>query len=148
MNRINRINNLFSIINMNNIITILIFMLFTYFYTIWIKHALNYKMINNYRSHIISRIMRGSARWSLASKQDKSPLISILHANYGCAYLWALKDVFNDNEITLATGIDVLDFQKRITDIQDAATKNIVKLCPEYAGGISDEILSIIAGQS
>jgi len=100
------------------------------------------------KSHIISRIMRGSARWSLASKQDRSPLVAVLHANYGCAYLWALKDVFNDYEIKSATGIDVVEFQNKITDIQDTATKRMVKLCPAYAGGIEDKILSDIAGES
>ena len=104
--------------------------------------------IQDYRSRIISKIMRGSARWSLASKQDKSPLVAVLHANYGCAYLWALKDVFNDYEIKSATGIDVIDFQNKITDIQDVATKKMVKLCPMYASGIQDEILSVIAGES
>ena len=103
---------------------------------------------DNYKSHIISRIMRGSARWSLASKQDKSPLVAVLHANYGCAYLWALKDVFNDYEIKSATGIDVIKFQNKITDIQDTATKRMVTLCPAYASGIEDTILSGIAGES
>ena len=100
------------------------------------------------KSRIISRIMRGSARWALASKQDKSPLVAVLHANYGCAYLWALKDVFNDYEIRSATGIDVIQFQNKITDIQDTATKRMTNLCPTYASGIQDTILSDIAGQS
>jgi hypothetical protein len=137
--------------NMNNgiifilsILSILIFFIISY--TVCIKGVLKNKIIEEYRSHIISRIMRGSARWSLASKQDKSPLVAILHANYGCAYLWALKDVFNDYEIKSATGIDVIKFQNKITNIQDSVTKNVVKLCPEYASGIQDEILSIIAG--
>jgi len=135
---------------MKNTVNVIIFLFCIIFfiisYTIWIKRVLDYKMINDYRSHIISRIMRGSARWALASKQDKSPLVAVLHANYGCAYLWALKDVFNDYEIESATGINVIDFQNRITNIQDTVTKNVVKLCPEYASGIQDEILSIIAG--
>ena len=92
--------------------------------------------------------MRGSARWALASKQDKSPLVAVLHANYGCAYLWALKDVFNDYEIKSATGIDVIEFQNKITDIQDNATKRMTKLCPAYASGIHDTILSGIAGDT
>lgn len=110
-----------------------------------------YKDVNSnskYKSHIISRILRGSARWALASKQDKSPLVAVLHANYGCAYLWALKDVFNDYEIKSATGIDVIEFQNKITDIQDNATKRMTKLCPAYASGIQDTILSGIAGDT
>lgn len=123
-------------------IFLLIFGYFIFYYLIYKKDDTNYK------SHIISRIMRGSARWALASKQDKSPLVAVLHANYGCAYLWALKDVFNDYEIKLATGIDVMEFQNKITDIQDTATKRMTKLCPAYATGIQDTILSNIAGDT
>ena len=104
--------------------------------------------IDKIKNHVISKIMRGSARWALAGKQDNSPLVAVLHANYGCAYLWALKDIFNDYEIKSATGIDVIDFQNRITNIQDFATQRMVKLCPNYASGIEDKILSVIAGES
>jgi hypothetical protein len=117
-------------------------------YFIFSKLCKNVTVNSKYKSHIISRIMRGSARWALASKQDKSPLVAVLHANYGCAYLWALKDVFNDYEIKSATGIDVIEFQNKITDIQDNATKRMTKLCPAYASGIHDTILSGIAGDT
>jgi len=129
---------------MNNILIIFLFICFIYFYTIWI----NKNIINNYRSNIISRILRGSARWSIASKQDKSPLIAVLHGNYGAAYLWALRDVFSDNDISSAMGknFDIIDFQKRVTDTQDFATKSMVNLCKEYSIGIEDKILSAIAG--
>jgi hypothetical protein len=129
---------------MNNIlITIILCFLFIYFYTK--KDIFNYN-----KSYIIQRILRGSARWSIASKQDKSPLIAVLHGNYGAAYLWALKEVFNDNEISLAMGkdFDIIDFQKRVTDIQDFSTKRMVKLCPEYTSGIDDKVLSVIAGNN
>lgn len=147
---------------MNNMFIIIFtfficFVCFVFIYTIWIQilkdrltnNIIN-KIINDYRSNIISRILRGSARWSIASKQDKSPLIAVLHGNYGAAYLWALKEVFNDNEISFAIGnnFDIIDFQKRVTDIQDFATKRMVSLCKEYASGIEDKILSTIAGNS
>lgn len=131
---------------MNNLLIIFIlFFLFIYFYTVWIKEILKCD-----KYYIISRILRGSARWSIASKQDKSPLIAVLHGNYGAAYLWALKEVFNDNEISLAMGkdFDIIDFQKRVTDIQDFSTKRMVNLCPEYTSGIEDKVLSVIAGNS
>jgi hypothetical protein len=123
---------------------ILCFLLYIYIF-IQKKDILDYN-----KSYIIQRILRGSARWSIASKQDKSPLIAVLHGNYGAAYLWALKEVFNDNEIYLAMGkdFDIIDFQKRVTDIQDFSTKRMVKLCPEYTSGIEDKVLSVIAGNT
>jgi hypothetical protein len=128
-----------------NIFVGIIVLIFGYFIFVYLKKLCK---DGKDKSRIISRIMRGSARWALASKQDKSPLVAVLHANYGCAYLWALKDVFNDYEIRSATGIDVIQFQNKITDIQDTATKRMTNLCPTYASGIQDTILSDIAGQS
>ena len=128
-----------------NIFVGIIVLIFGYFIFVYLKKLCK---DGKDKSRIISRIMRGSARWALASKQDKSPLVAVLHANYGCAYLWALKDVFNDYEIRSATGIDVIQFQNKITDIQDTATKRMTNLCPAYASGIQDTILSDIAGQS
>ena len=128
-----------------NIFVGIIVLIFGYFIFVYLKKLCK---DGKDKSRIISRIMRGSARWALASKQDKSPLVAVLHANYGCAYLWALKDVFNDYEIRSATGIDVIQFQNKITDIQDTATKRMTNLCPTYASGIQDTIRSDIAGQS
>src|SRR5436190_24372456 len=40
----------------------------------------------------IRGIMRQAGRWSTASEQDTNPLIRVMHANYGAAYLYALQD--------------------------------------------------------
>lgn len=83
--------------------------------------------------NIIQILVRQSARWSTAAKQDKSPLIAVLHANYGTGYLWALKDIANSEQIELATGIDLEKFKKEVVTIQDNVTKNMAKVCPKYA---------------
>ena len=59
--------------------------------------------------NIIKIMVRSCARWAVASLQDKSPLIAVLHANYAAGYLWALQDCFTDEEIINATGIDVIN---------------------------------------
>jgi uncharacterized protein (UPF0333 family) len=94
----------------------------------------------------IKTILRGSSRFSLASLQDKSPLIALLHANYGTGYFWALRDAFTDKEIYDTTGLNIQEYQKKITDIQDSITKNIIKLCPNFASEL-DLNLAKIAGE-
>ena len=47
----------------------------------------------------ISTLLRQSARWAIASTQDDSAMISLLHANYAAGYLWAVKDIYSDVEI-------------------------------------------------
>ena len=101
--------------------------------------------VENNDKFIINTIIRGCARWASASLQDKSPLVAVLHANYASGYLWALRDVFSDQDIYKASGIDIIIFQKQITDVQDKATRFMVSVCPKYASDI-DIYLGKIAG--
>ena len=86
------------------------------------------ELLNN----IIRKLIRQASRWSIASIQDDSPLISVLHANYGAGYLWALKDIAQDSEIESAVDINVKEFEKKIVGAQDKATKKMIKSCPDY----------------
>jgi len=81
----------------------------------------------------IKILVRQASRWSTAAKQDDNSMIAVLHANYGAGYLWALKDIATDSQISSATGIDVQKFEREIVETQDKATMNMAKLCPKYA---------------
>lgn len=81
----------------------------------------------------IKILVRQAARWSTAAEQDESPLISVLHANYGAGYLWALTDIATTDEIENATGINMKRFKDNIVKIQDDSTMKMIKLCPSYA---------------
>lgn len=94
---------------------------------------------------IIQKLVRQSARWSTAAKQDKNSLVAVLHANYGAGYLWALKDIATNEQIKSATGIDVLMFEHEITKVQDKVTMKLAKLCPKYAPKPS--VLTKIGGE-
>jgi hypothetical protein len=60
--------------------------------------------------------------------------------------LWALRDTFSDEEIKRSSGVNIIEFQKRITDIQDIATKQMISVCPKYASHI-DTYLGKIGGE-
>ena len=94
---------------------------------------------------IINKLLRQSARWATAAKQDKNSMIAVLHANYGAGYLWALKDIAKIDDIEKATGIDILKFEAEIINTQDMTTRYMAKLCPEYAPEPS--YLTKIAGE-
>ena len=83
-------------------------------------------------NNIIRKLTRQAARWSTAAKQDKSPLIAVLHSNYGAGYLWALKDIATTEEIESATGIDYLKFEAQIVKAMDAASKKALNVCPKF----------------
>ena len=98
---------------------------------------------DNFKENAIKNLLRQSSRWAIAAKQAKSPIITLLHANYAAGYLWALKDIAAGNDIKSTTGIDIIKFKQKITDIQDMATKNVQKICPTFKGDLDDYLLKI-----
>ena len=89
--------------------------------------------VRTYSDKIIKKLIRQAARWSTASTQDESAMISNLHANYGAGYLWSLKDIASDSEIEAATGIDIKRFEDEIIKAQDYATQKMAGVCPKFA---------------
>ena len=98
-------------------------------------------MIDNENNNVsmIKKLIRQSSRYSQASRQDSNNLIAVLHGNYGAAYYFALKDLFDDNEIDKVFGSTEKrkEYEKEIIHIQDTMTKKAVDDCPQY-GGIID----------
>lgn len=82
---------------------------------------------------IIPILVRQAARWSTAAKQDENSMVSVLHANYGAGYLWAIKDIASDNQVEKIANINMRKFAMEILKTQDYATKKMAKLCSEYA---------------
>ena len=97
----------------------------------------------NVNTMAIKTLVRGAARWATASLQDKSPLIAVLHANYGAGYLWALRDAFTDTEIERVTGINVKTFMDQIVSVQDIATKRMIQSCPNYASELNIQLATV-----
>ena len=101
------------------------------------------KVKNTDKKSYIETLIRQASRWSVAAQQDESPIIALLHANYGAAYLWALKDIATDQEINENTGLDVIKFKQKIIDVQDAATRRVSRACPEFIGDVDKYLLSL-----
>ncbi len=97
------------------------------------------------KSSMISKLLRQTARWAVAARQDNNAMISILHANYAAGYLWALKDIASKAEIEAATGVDLRHFEHEIIKTQEMATKRVIKSCPDFAPPSS--ALTRIAGE-
>jgi len=104
---------------------------------------------NSSKKETIKILVRQASRWSAAAQQDRSPLIALLHANYGAGYLWALKDVATEREIVATVpGLDFQKFVKKITDIQDASAKKASSVCPSLTGNAMDPGLLKLAGDA
>ena len=103
--------------------------------------------VKQFQKELIFKLLRQTARWATAATQDDNALIAVLHANYATGFLWALKDIATNSQIESATNINMTEFQKKVVGIQDATTKKLAKLCPEYAK-TDDIYLAKIAGEA
>lgn len=80
---------------------------------------------------LVRTLYRQAARYAVASIQDDAEVIQMLHANYAMGYLLALKDVASTEDFKRATGEDLNAFERKIAEIQDAATTRIIKDRPD-----------------
>lgn len=110
-------------------------------------YKLIYKRIVLPRQLMIQKLLRQGARWYKGYQNDINPLIAVLHANYSAGYLWALKDIFENEEIEQVLGgkEERIQYEKTITQAQDDATKQAVKQCPQYTDAL--DFMSIVAGE-
>lgn len=92
----------------------------------------------NSKKNLIKKLLKQSTKFIVSSEQDNASIISLLHANYGVAYFYALKNIASDEEIEQLGNIDIQEFEKQITSVQDIATKNVVKKCPECLPNFSN----------
>lgn len=121
-----------------NIIIILVIGIYIGSYINLLEHKCSRRL-----KTIINILIRQAARWSTASGQDRSPLISVLHANYGVGYLSALKEIVTEEEIKQYSGINLQKFSKQIIQQQDKATLYAVKNCKNYAKDLNPYLAKI-----
>lgn len=95
---------------------------------------------------VLQTLVRNAARWATAAAQDTSPLIAVLHANYGAAYVWALQDVATPEVIEAATGVDFVRLRTEVVNVQQQATQQMVDKCPSYVPNRGDW-LAAVAGE-
>lgn len=108
------------------VILILILVILTLL-PIIIKYNEKHKKRNEDKYHnSIKSLYRQCARWAVASAQDNSTIIRVLHANYATGYLWALKDIVDSSEFKNITGENWDKFEERIVNIQDISTNELV----------------------
>ena len=79
----------------------------------------------------IHTLMRHSARWAIAAEQDREPLIRALHANYAMGYILALREVASDADVLATTGYDPYVLFVELLHIQDEATRQVARACPQ-----------------
>jgi len=92
-------------------------------------------------------LLRQSARYAHAARQDKDILIALLHANYGTGYLWAAKDIFPESLLVKHFGSykEFKEFERGIIEIQDNVNKLSVAKCPQIVS--KKDIITKLGGE-
>ena len=124
---------------------IIILGILAYFCYIFTNYSNNKNDEQISKEDIIKKLVRQSARWSTAARQDNSLMIKVLHACYGAGYLWALKDIASNDEIERYAKIDMFKFENEITSTMDAAQMELASTCGKYPPKRS--YLTSIAGE-
>ena len=92
----------------------------------------------------IEKMVKQAAQYAITAQQDISPVMSVRHANYAVAHLYALGNIATDTQIHNATGIDVKKFREHITNVQDMTTKKTVDKFPDFAGQVDMYLSEIV----
>jgi len=82
------------------------------------------------RTALARILLRQAARWTTAAEQDEAPSIAVLHANYGVAWIDALRSVMRDEEVKRLTGIDPWEVREIALAAQDKAALALARRCP------------------
>lgn len=96
------------------------------------------------KREMVRKLVRQTARWATAARQDQNIVIAVLHANYAAGYLWSLKDIATEAEIGLVVD-DFQKFENEIVKVQDMVTKRLARECPGVTP--NPDMLSILAAE-
>lgn len=91
-------------------------------------YSRSYKSAND---DVINTLYRQAARYTVASLQDESEVIQVLHANYGMGYLLALRDISSESDFKRVTGEDLDTFHRKVSVAQDLATQRLIRGRPD-----------------
>jgi hypothetical protein len=78
---------------------------------------------NNSNATNVTGLVRASKQWLEASTNGSNPLASLLHVSYGAAYLNAARSIMSDEDIELATGVNV----SQLVTIIDRRQKAVIE---------------------
>jgi hypothetical protein len=89
------------------------------------------------------KMLRQSARYSIAATQDANPMIAVLHANYGVGYLNALKSIASYDEIESVADVNMRKFSRQTERIQYDATGRLIRQCPRLADDFHGDVFQV-----
>lgn len=107
---------------------------------IFLFFVLSRRVVKSTSDENVRVLYRQAARYAVASLQDESEVIKVLHANYAMGYYMALKDIVTGEDFKRITGEDMLLFEQKLSAIQDSATTALTAGRPSLVP-LKDEML-------
>jgi len=83
---------------------------------------------NNSNATNVTGLVRAAKQWLDASMRDTNQVAAILHVAYGAAYLHAARSMMSDEDIQMATGIEV---EKLVTIFERQEKLVVERLNPQ-----------------
>lgn len=107
-------------------------------YQIYLKIRTTVKQTDAER---IKRLLKQSSRYAVAADQDENKAVAVLHGNYAAGYLYALLDIYSEEDILQATSINLREFKTEVQNAQAKSTSGIYEACPNVIPEKSAKIL-------
>ena len=75
-------------------------------------------------------LIREAAQWSTIAQQDSNPMLAVIHASFGQAYLNVARRLHTDAEIETVGGLKVEEFSATLHANQQQAVQKLLAVCP------------------
>jgi hypothetical protein len=75
-------------------------------------------------------LIREAAQWSTIAQQDSNPMLAVIHASFGQAYLNVARRLHTDAEIEAVGSVKVEEFSATLHANQQQAVQKLLAMCP------------------
>lgn len=83
--------------------------------------------------HKLRSLVHEAQQWSVASQQDANPLVSLVHATYGMAYMRVARTLASDADIERVCNLRLDEFAGQLSDAQQVSLRNVAGQCKSLA---------------
>jgi hypothetical protein len=88
---------------------------------------------NAIQSRALKDLIKSSTQWSTRALQDTNPIVGLINANYGMAYLNVARSLGTDADIEREIGTSVDTLIKEIEGTQTNAVARLSSSCPSVS---------------
>ena len=80
--------------------------------------------------HQFRNLIEQATRYHTMAKQDRNPIVSLMHADYALAYAYVTRSLLSESEIQNIAKVNISHLISYLEQDQQHALKDLVEKCP------------------